>query len=112
MKSTRKLLILKCVHMNLEAPHHHHVATLLSKKPPLIMRRYLGRWQQQHFYVDDLLKSVLNADESYQLIETVINMCAKGVFNLTKFTSNKKEVLVNITDRKRRKMVKVLKMRN
>ena len=67
------------------------------------MRRNLGRWQLQHFYVDDLLMSVLNADEACQLIENVINMCAKGVFNLTKFTSNKKEVLVNITEKKKKK---------
>ena len=47
--------------------------------------------------------SVLNTDEACQLIENVINMCAKGVFNLTKFTSNKKEVLVNITEKKKKK---------
>ena len=33
-------------------------------------------------------------------------MCAASGFNLTKFTSNKKEVLLSITDKKRRKGVK------
>ena len=50
------------------------------------------------FCADDLLKSVPNADGAHQLIEDVINMCAKGRFNLTELTSNKKEVLVKIPE--------------
>ena len=50
------------------------------------------------FYVNDLSKSVPNADEAYQLIEDVISISAKGGFNLTKFTSNKKEILVKIPE--------------
>ena len=61
---------------------------------------------KKKFYVDDLLKSVENGDEACQLIADAINMCAKGGFNLTKFTSNKKEVLVKIPKEKRRKGVK------
>ena len=61
---------------------------------------------KKKFYVDDLLKSVLNADKACQLIEDVINMCAKGGFNLTKFTSNEKKVLVKIPEEKRRKGMK------
>ena len=62
---------------------------------------------KKKFYVDDLLKSVLNADKACQLIEDVINMCAKGGFNLTKFTSNEKKVLVKIPEEKRRKGIKM-----
>ena len=61
---------------------------------------------KKKFYVDDLLKSVLNADKACQLIEDVINMCAKGGFNLTKFTSNEKKVLVKIPEEKRRQGMK------
>ena len=52
--------------------------------------------------MNDLLKSVQNADETCQLIEDAINMCAKARFNLTKFTSNKKEVLLKIPEEKRK----------
>ena len=61
---------------------------------------------KKNFYVDDLLKSMQNGDEACQLIADVINIYAKGGFNLTKFTSNKKEVLVKIPEEKRRKGVK------
>ena len=50
------------------------------------------------FYVNNLSKSVPNADEAYQLIEDVISISTKGGFNLTKFTSNKKEILVKIPE--------------
>ena len=46
-----------------------------------------------------------NSDKACQLIEVVISMCAKGGFNLTKFTINKKEVLVKIPEEYRRKRV-------
>ena len=61
---------------------------------------------KENFHVDDLLKLIPNADEACQLIEDVISTCTKSEFNLTKFTSNKKEVLVKIPEEKRRKRVK------
>ena len=51
--------------------------------------------------MDGLLKFVSNADEACPLIEDIINMCVKAGFNLTKFTSNKKEILVKILKEKR-----------
>ena len=50
------------------------------------------------FHVNNLLKSVPNSDETCQLIKDVISISAKGGFNLTKFTSNKKEILVKIPE--------------
>ena len=50
------------------------------------------------FHVNDLLKSVPNADETCQLMKVVISISAKGGFNLTKFASNKKEILVKIPE--------------
>lgn len=61
---------------------------------------------RKNFYVDDLLKSVKTIKEAIELIRNVINMCAAGGFNLTKFTSNAKEVLKAIPEEKRRKGVK------
>ena len=53
-----------------------------------------------------MLKSVNTVKDATSVIHNVIAICAAGGFNLTKFTSNKKEVLLSITDEKRRKGVK------
>ena len=53
-----------------------------------------------------MLKSVNTVKDATSIIPNVIAMRAAGGFNLTKFTSNKKEVLLSITDEKRRKGVK------
>ena len=57
---------------------------------------------KKNLYVGDLLKLVLNINEACHFM----NMSAKGGFNITKFKSSKKEVLVKITEEKRRKGVK------
>ena len=56
---------------------------------------------QNNFYVDDLLKSVVNEDIAVQLIKMVTGMCHEGGFNLTKFTSNSKRVLQSIPEKER-----------
>ena len=53
-----------------------------------------------------MLKSVNTVKDATSIIHNVIAICAAGGFNLTKFTSYKKEVLLSITDEKRRKGVK------
>ena len=57
-------------------------------------------------YVNDLLKALPNISESLELIQSVINMCAKGEINFTNFSSNQREALVKIPKEKRRKGVK------
>ena len=57
-------------------------------------------------YVDDLLKSGNTVQEAVTLIRNVTGMYAAGVFNLTKFTSNRKEVLMAIPEAKRCKELK------
>ena len=51
---------------------------------------------EKNFYVDDLLRPV----------NTFKDVCAAGGFNLTKFTSNRKEISLSIPEEKRRKKVK------
>ena len=60
---------------------------------------------EKNFYVDDLLKSI-NTIKDATSIHNVIVMCAAGGFNLTKFTSNSKEIILSIPEEKRRKRVK------
>ena len=55
-----------------------------------------------NFYVDDLLKSMKDVQSAKQLVQKVINMCNSGGFNLTQITSDSKELLATISEKKRR----------
>ena len=59
-----------------------------------------------NFYVDDLLKSMKDVQSAKQLVQKVINMCNSGVFNLTQITSDSKELLATICEKKRKEGVK------
>ena len=61
---------------------------------------------RRNFYVDDLIILVNTVQEAKALIRNVTGMCAAGEFNLTKFTSNTKEVLMAIPEAKSRKGLK------
>ena len=50
----------------------------------------------------DVLKSVPSARDALTLIQEVTDLCKKGGFKLTKFISNKKDVLFQIPDELRR----------
>ena len=58
--------------------------------------------------MDDLLKPVKDLDTAKTLVKNVINMCRSGGFDLTKFISNSKELLIPIPEDKRRPGVKDL----
>ena len=58
------------------------------------------------FYVDDCLKSVSSSEEAMKVIEDVREVLKKGGFNLTKFVSNKEEVLQAVDEEDRAKEVK------
>ncbi len=47
----------------------------------------------QNFYVDDLLKSLQDANVAKDLVTALRDLCSQGGFNLTKFISNNREVL-------------------
>ena len=60
----------------------------------------------KNFYVGDLLNSVESEDSAIQLIQDVKNICERGGFNLTKFTSNSKGVLKSVSESHRKDGVK------
>ena len=54
-----------------------------------------------NLYADDLLKSVPTLENAITLLEKLIELCAKGGFNLTKFVSNNRKVWSAIPQAKR-----------
>ena len=52
----------------------------------------------KNFHVDDLLKSVEDEEYAKYLTRRVQKMCSAGGFNLTKFISNNKLVLMSIPE--------------
>ena len=60
----------------------------------------------RNFYVDDLLKSVKDVKAAIRLLHDVICMCADGGFWLTKFVSNRIELLDSIPEKDNRIGVK------
>ena len=56
----------------------------------------------RNFYVDDLLKSVPSVRDALTLIQEITDLCKRGGFKLTRFISNKKDVLFRIPDALRR----------
>ena len=50
----------------------------------------------RNFYVDDVLKPVPSVRDALTLIQQVRVLCKKGGFKLTKFRSNKKDILLQI----------------
>ena len=60
----------------------------------------------RNFYVDDLLRSVKGVKTAIRLLHDAISMCADGGFQLTKFVSNRIEVLDSITEEDKRIGVK------
>ena len=50
----------------------------------------------RNVYVDDCLKSVTTAPETFRLANQLVQLLAKGGFHLTKWVSNSREVLEGI----------------
>ena len=63
---------------------------------------------KKNFYVDDALKSVPTEKDAIELIQAVKGMCAKGGFNLTKFVSNSREVMMSVPPEDRAREIKGL----
>ena len=59
------------------------------------------RTVKKNFYVDDILKSLNTTERAVHQAHELIKLCAKGGFNLTKFTSNDREVLSSLSAKKR-----------
>ena len=56
---------------------------------------------RDNYYVDHLLKSMPTPESAITLMRELIELCAKGGFNLTKFMSNNRDVLAAIPVEKR-----------
>ena len=63
---------------------------------------------RKNFYVDDVLKSVPTEEDAIELVHNVKKMCAKGGFNLTKFVSNSRRVIMSVSPEDRAKEIKGL----
>lgn len=62
------------------------------------------------FYVGDCLISVATVEQAITLYQELVTICAKGVFKLTKWMSNRHQVLTAIPEDQRVKTVKDLNM--
>ena len=62
------------------------------------------------FYVDDCLVSVASEEKAVSLYHELIAICAKGGFRLTKWISNRRDVLTAIPEEHRAKDMKMLNM--
>lgn len=57
----------------------------------------------RNFYMDDCLKSVQSEEEAVTLVRNLTDICHKGGFHLTKWTSNNREVLLSVPEEDRSK---------
>ena len=56
---------------------------------------------RRNFYVDDLLKSTTSFEEATTLADKLTGMLKEGGFHLTKFLSNRREVLLTVPSQER-----------
>ena len=61
---------------------------------------------KKNFYVDDALRSVPTEKDAIELVQAIKGMCAKGGFNLTKFVSNSRKVMMLVPPEDRAKEIK------
>lgn len=59
----------------------------------------------KNFYVDDFLKSTKTVEEAKHIVRDMTELMAKGGFHLTKWLSNKREVLQEIPSSERAKSI-------
>ena len=64
----------------------------------------------RNFYVDDCLKSVASKDEAVQLVDQLPALLRRGGFRLTKWLSNRREVLASVPKSDRAPSVKSLNL--
>ena len=64
----------------------------------------------RNFYVDDCLKSVASKDEAVQLVDQLLALLRRRGFRLTKWLSNRREVLASVPKSDRAPSVKSLNL--
>ena len=80
--------ILKCVFLSLEQTAYDNKSRYQTVTDTL----------SRNFYVDDLLKSVKDQKTAIRWLHSVISMCEDGGFQLTKFVTNRIEVLDSVPE--------------
>ena len=60
------------------------------------------------FYVDDLLKSMVDEEKAVMMVKQLRDLMSKGGFRLTKWISNNRTVLASIEEKERAKQVRDL----
>lgn len=60
---------------------------------------------KQNFYVDDCLESMASEEEAVQMIKNLTAPCQKGGFNLSRWISNSRKVLLAVAEDSRAKEV-------
>ena len=68
---------------------------------------YLSGGISRNFYVDDMLRSSRGIDEGVDLTQRIRNICKAVGFILTKFVSNKIEVMKSIQEELFRKSINI-----
>ena len=68
---------------------------------------YLSGGISRNFYVDDMLRSSRGIDEAADLTQRIRNICKAVGFILTKFVSNKIEVMKSIQEELFRKSINI-----
>ena len=75
------------------------------------MKKKIGsnaaRTLRRNFYANDMLKSSRGIDEAVDLIQRIRNIWKAGGFILTKFVSNKTEVMKSIPEEHCRKNINI-----
>ena len=64
------------------------------------------------FYVDDLLTCLQTEEEAISLVNDITDLCSRGGFHLTQWSSNSRRVLQQIPDEERSKMLWSLDLAN
>ena len=78
----------------------------LQRTASFLYSKEAANTQMRNFYVDEVLKSVPSVRDALTLIQEVRDLCKRGGINLTKFISNKKDMLFQIPDALRRDAAK------
>ena len=87
--------------------HAHFALRRTAKDNEQQHSKEITQFLERSFYVDNLLKSFPKVKEAVNTIKQLQKLYRRGGFNITKFTSNKQEVIKLIPDDKRKQMLEM-----
>ena len=87
--------------------HHHHLAPILHEgEQQKTMNNSMTRKSHKFWKEVFMLKSFPTVNQAVNAIKQLEELCSRVGFNLTKFISNKEEVINSIPDDKRKSIVR------